>query len=132
MKHIDYSISTILYAALVSTSNIYAGCYFGEMSIQSYVKMADGFMTCSWYELPADLQKYFILMIMNAQRPIHNHGFNLIVLNLETFLDVNTHRTPSQFYIQTKGHAFSSNIIYFQMIRNVFTYYMVFKAITSD
>lgn len=73
--------------------NIYACCYFGEMSTQSHVEMSDGLNTFDWHELPVNLQKYFLLMIMNAQRPIYYHGFNLIVLNLETFLDVNIHAT---------------------------------------
>lgn len=64
------------------------------MSIQSYINMANGLIICNWHELPIHLQKYFILMILNAQRPIHYHGFNLIILNLETFLDV-----PTQFNI---------------------------------
>lgn len=58
------------------------------MAIQSYVKMGDGLINCNWYIMHVDLQKYFILMIANAQRPMYYHVFKIIVLNLETFLDV--------------------------------------------
>lgn len=39
----------------------------------------------SWYELPTELQKNFILMVANMQKLLLYDGFGVIDLNLETF-----------------------------------------------
>lgn len=102
------------------------------MSIQSYVQMANGLNNCIWYKMPVNLQKYFILMIANAQRPVYYHGFKLIVLSLETFLDVNI-SIYLHFYHKKMKKKNSCNLFFsFQMIRKVFTYYMLFKTITAE
>lgn len=49
------------------------------------MEMAGTLYDCNWYDLPLDLQKYFIMMIANAQTPVHYHGYGIITLNLETF-----------------------------------------------
>lgn len=50
--------------------------------------MADCLYEANWQELPPELQKNFILMIQNAQRPCFYHGFGMAILNLETFTKV--------------------------------------------
>lgn len=60
------------------------------MATDNFEKMADCLYESNWPDLPIHLQKYFILMIENTQRPIFYHGFNMIKLNLETFGKVRT------------------------------------------
>lgn len=52
----------------------------------------------NWIELPLELQKYFIMLIANAQLPLYYHGFRIVVLNLETFTRVRRQKRmiPSQ------------------------------------
>lgn len=50
--------------------------------------MSDRLYESNWQDLPVDMQKYFILMIKNANRPISYNGFGVATLNLETFLKV--------------------------------------------
>lgn len=54
-----------------------------EMSVALY--------DSDWYKLPMGLQKYFVMMIANAQIPLQYHGYGLITLNLQTFSQVMKH-----------------------------------------
>lgn len=76
--------------------------YFGIKSTESFENMCDCVFNANWYDLPVELQKYFILMIMNIQKPIYYHGFGVSILNLNTFV---------------------------QLLRAVVTYYMMFQTI---
>lgn len=43
----------------------------------------------TWYEISNDTQKFFIMMISSAQKPIYYHGYHLVDLNLVVFSKVN-------------------------------------------
>lgn len=58
------------------------------MATESFEAMSDCLYESNWPELPIELQKYFILMIQNAQRPLYYHGFEIAVLKMETFCKV--------------------------------------------
>lgn len=60
------------------------------ITTDSYEKMAERLFESNWQRLSIDLQKYFILMIANMQRPIRYHGGGVIALNLETFGNVSS------------------------------------------
>lgn len=102
----------------------------------------------NWPELTFELQKYFILMIENSQRPLQYTGFGLSILNLETFSAVResfsyklddvalkkSYRVipplrefdPKTFYME----YFYCSLL--QMLKTVYTFYMVFKTAASD
>lgn len=81
-------------------------CFFGKTATDSYTEMAVDLYNCDWHALPIDLQKYFILMISNLQRPLEYHGFRIAVLNLQTFNQVSKmyiceHLMTGKFTIMT-------------------------------
>ena len=92
-------------ALLVSSSNFFVYCFFGKLATDSFAKMSDRLFEAKWQDLQPNLQKYFIIMIANAQRPQNFHGFNVAILNLETFT---------------------------KLLKTVFTYYMLFKTLTTN
>lgn len=96
-KHRDVYLVTILLTIVSGMYILYVYCYFGKKSTESHEEMFDCFYECNWLDLPPNLQKYFIIMIGNAQRPICYHGFGVAVLNLETFLKAR--KTNDQFCI---------------------------------
>lgn len=56
------------------------------MATESYQQMADClYSDANWWELSVELQKYMLLMNANMQRLLYYHGFDVAVLNLETF-----------------------------------------------
>lgn len=67
---------------------IFVMCFFGKMATESFEKMSYCLFEFDWHRLPVHLQKYFILMIGNTQRPLFYHGFGICILNLETFTKV--------------------------------------------
>lgn len=51
----------------------------------------------TWYKLPIALQKVYMLMMMNVQKPLNYHAFGVIYLNLETFTKVSKRVHLKQF-----------------------------------
>lgn len=78
----------LLIALFVGISNLFIYSYFGKLATESFNKISGCVYEFNWHELPIDLQKYFILMIQNTQRPYFYHGFKIVILNLETFTGV--------------------------------------------
>lgn len=63
-------------------------CFFGCRATANYENIANYSYESNWYELSNDKQKYFIMMICNAQRPRYFHGCHLFNVNLDTFAKV--------------------------------------------
>lgn len=63
-------------------------CFLGTLATDSYQNYADLLYETHWYKLPLNLQKLYILMIANAQKPIYYHGFGIIQLKLNIFIKV--------------------------------------------
>lgn len=75
-------------AIIDGVSDLYLYCYFGKLATDSHTKMAECLYETNWPDLPVPLQKYFILMISNIQKPLYYHGFGIAVLDLEAFTQV--------------------------------------------
>lgn len=128
----SYEIGFIVIVTTISATNLYLYCYFGKSATDSFKGMADCLYECQWQALPVNLQKYLILMIESAQKPIFYHGFGMAVLDLETFCKV------WKLDIRTKENKILKTVMWiwffaiFQLLRTVVTYYMMFKTITDD
>lgn len=88
MQHFDLSIGVLCFCVFVSGSNLFLYCYYGGRSTIDIVKYPNLFFGSAWYKLPTEFQKYIIIMIANAQLPLHYHGFGVARLNLATFVGV--------------------------------------------
>ena len=88
MKQLDYGMVFLVQAVMLSGSIMFLYCYFGEMATQSFESISDVLYESNWQNLSLQLQKYYILMIGNAQRPLHYHGFHVSILSLNTFAKV--------------------------------------------
>lgn len=73
---------------LASSTNLFLYCYFGKKATDSFDSMTGALYDSKWLDFPPNLRKYFIIAIGNTQRPLHYHGFHIMVLNLESFTDV--------------------------------------------
>lgn len=49
------------------------------------LKYADIIFDSDWHKIPNELQKYYIIMIGETQRPIYLDGYGLIRVSLEAF-----------------------------------------------
>lgn len=50
-------------------------CDFGDKATNQFISLSDSYYEMLWYKLPVDQQKYFILMISDAQEPVYLVGF---------------------------------------------------------
>lgn len=89
MEHPDTRVITMAVATPVTLATLFLYCYFGKIASESYAKMADCLCECNWENLSLKHQKYFVIMIENAQRPMNYYGFGIAALDLETFTKVN-------------------------------------------
>lgn len=104
-------------------------CYLGKVATESFAKMSDCVYNMKWYELPVNLQKYVILMIMYMQKPLYYHGHGVIYVNLETFTKVNNNvKFSKKETFQNLNTIFLSFSL--QLLKSAVTYYMAIKAVT--
>lgn len=124
---IGFSLLPLVTGVMCGSSNLFLYCFYGKWATESYANMTYYVYEADWPSAPVALQKYFILMIANMQKPLYYHGFGIAVLNLETFAKVCTN-TIYTFY-------FVISIIelkfFLQFMKTVATCFMMFKALTS-
>lgn len=64
-------------------------CYFGKLASEGYEQMPICLLyDLDWGKFPVKLQKYLVIMIANMQIPLYYHGFDILCVDLETFIDV--------------------------------------------
>lgn len=64
---------------------MYLYCFAGAIFTSNCQMFADILFDSNWFEIPNHLQKYFIVMIAQTQRPMYLEGYGLIRLSMETF-----------------------------------------------
>lgn len=89
LRHLNLFIVTVLNVIAISTANLYLYCFGGSVVTENCGMYADILFESDWYKMPIRLQKYYILMIANTQRPIHLEGHGLVRLSMEAFGRVN-------------------------------------------
>lgn len=87
-QHIRFEVTFVLMLIFLNMLNLFLYCFFGRMATESFEQMAICLYQANWPVLPNHLQKYFLLMIANAQRPLYYHGFGMVAMNLQTFTKV--------------------------------------------
>lgn len=90
MKHINFDavLSAFVNRLILFNLKLVYLLLFRKIGNRKFWKISSCVYDFNWHELPIDLQKNFVLIIQNTQRPLFYHGFNVIVLNLETFTGV--------------------------------------------
>lgn len=88
LQHMTKDLGIIVTIFMVTSCNLFIYCYFGKLATESYEEMACCLYNANWTDLSVNLQKYFIIMIANAQRPNKYHGFGVAILDLKLFMGV--------------------------------------------
>lgn len=81
-------ILTILLAVVSQMVVAFGFCYLGQLATDRFKTISDRVFEMNWQEFPVGLQKYVIVMIGNMQKPLYYHGSGIIILELNTFLNV--------------------------------------------
>lgn len=77
-----------IFAAFMSVFTTLLYCFFAQMATEQFLQMADCLYQSDWPNLPVKLQKFYIVMIQNAQKPLCYHGFGMVAMDLNTFAGV--------------------------------------------
>ena len=117
---------------LIMTS-LFSYCYFGMLATESFEKISDCiYLEMNWQGLSLNLKKYCILMIGNMQWPLYYHGFNVITLDLNTFIRVSViYAFRSRAKLGVNQQLFSA-IVRPQLMRSIVSYYFMFKTVASE
>ena len=119
-------------ASLVALAILLLYCYIGTMASESVANMADCLYEIDWHKFPIKLQKYMVLMIQNARRPLYFRGYGMITLNLETFREVSFSTDLFLQFIEMKSnHCIVYGSLSFQLIRYSYSYFMIFVTLTT-
>ena len=100
------SIGIFIMAALTGGGILLIYCYVAHKSSECFLQLATILYNSNWKQMPINLQKLIIIMIIEAQKPILYGAYALFNLNLETFIKVNAEIWMSQciitncFYLQ--------------------------------
>lgn len=81
-ESIDSELFVAFFALTVSAANLFIYCYFGANATEDLLYSVDYLFKADWYKLPVNLQKYFILMIANTQKPIVFDGMGMMKVDL--------------------------------------------------
>lgn len=87
-QNLDFEVLTVTLLLMINWSILLLYCFFGKVATSSYEDMIDYLYFANWTESPIVLQKEFVILLANAQKPLSYHGFGVVFLNLETFTKV--------------------------------------------
>lgn len=97
---------------MVGSVNLFLFCYFGKSATESFQSISNNAFEANWPDIPAHLQRYFILLILNTSKPLQYHGFGVVTLQLETFSQVSAE--PLKNYL--KLIVLDRNCIFFHFV----------------
>lgn len=109
-------------SVVIWMSIFYLLCHFGDKVTDHFDSLSDSYYEVLWYRLPVKQQKYFILLILNAQKPIYLEAFTLQNTR-ETFKKV---ISIISMEMRSMKYKFAINKVCFtfQVINTVYTYFM--------
>lgn len=84
----DFSVLLVFLAVFLSTGVVFIYSYMGTFMTDQFLIYADISYESMWYQFPVKLQKYFILILADSQRPRYFDGLGFIDLTLATFTKV--------------------------------------------
>lgn len=74
----------------ISGGTLYLYCESAQLATDNLILFGDEVFDSNWYELPNEIQKTYILIIANAEKPLKYDGLHMTYLNLPTFSQVRT------------------------------------------
>lgn len=80
---------------LLSTGVVFIYCYMGTFTTDQFQLYADISYKSMWYKFPVRLQKYYVFILADSQRPRYFNGLGFIDLNLVTFAKVKSYKIGS-------------------------------------
>lgn len=136
MQHPDLELVMLIIAAFIGIANLLVFCYFGKLTTESSLDMADCVYNLNWHQFDNDLKKNLIPIIQMGQRPLIYEGYGIFTLNLETFTQVIICKFETMDISKIRSYADDDNDdnhefsfhFFLQLIKTIFSYYMFLKT----
>lgn len=94
----------------MAMSILFTYCYFGRIATDSYANMSDCvYFDMHWQKLLPKQQAHIVLMIRTLQKPIHYHGFGVVIMNLNTFTLVSDRKLKDHHQMDINRVVFYPN-----------------------
>lgn len=84
----DMGVILGIMTTIMGTGNIFLYCFVGTLTTDIFARYADFSYESVWYKIPVELQKYLLLVVVDAQNPHAFDGFGFIQLDLVFFMKV--------------------------------------------
>lgn len=88
--HLDVYFSSYVNSFTLSITNLYLYCYSGATVAINWASYSTIVFEKEWYLMPVEQQKLLIPIIRTANVPMIFSGYNILILDVETFLSVST------------------------------------------
>lgn len=110
-----------LIAGLTNILWIYFHCLLGKYVTDRFDRLPNHLFQSRWYDLPIRMQKYFILLLADAQNPLIFYGLGIYALDLETFTSVSRGETEEILLNNIHIHYSLAFLIFRRWIEFVLT-----------
>lgn len=88
LTRLDIDLFMVLIIAMTNVFWLYFHCLLGKVLTDWFNQLPNHLFYSKWYKSTNELQKFFILMIQNAQQPLFFEGLGIYTLNLQSFSHV--------------------------------------------
>ena len=67
---------------------VFLYCEFGRMVTSRFDKFHDKLQQCNWYSFSTEMQRLYLMFMMNAQQPVMIKGYANILCTRDTYKKV--------------------------------------------
>lgn len=104
-------------------------CYYANLATDRALRNGDIVYDLNWFDHPAEIQKYVILMIARSHERIEFTGLGLVSCTLEGFRKVSTRHQSIMHY---SLESVCKTLFYLQLVKSSCSFYMVFRSISQQ
>lgn len=85
IQNLDPKIFMIILGLPMSTGTVFLYCYVGSLTTEQFSRYATIPYESDWLMMPLQLQKFLLIIVAEARRPVEFSGLGLFSLNLMAF-----------------------------------------------
>lgn len=80
----DFQLNFIItfLGVFISGFTLFLYCDSAQLATDNLIQFGDEVFDSAWYELSNEIQKTYILLIANAEKPLRYDGLNMVYLNV--------------------------------------------------
>lgn len=104
-------------------------CHYATLITEQIEDVGFSAYDSNWFDLPMDIQKYIILIIMRSQEELYFTGLGMIYCTVETLGKVRVMKQKNKNKMCSVHTSSCAIIPFFQLWNSSFSYYMIFREL---